>query len=203
MSSAIRFIIKWGVRALTALLFIIGVTDIPTFIAGQVQFFQSLGGETLIRVMAVLLASILGLVAIGPERIEASAKWASAHWPGRSGDEKLRQRCRHLSEEIYEYVADRRRGDPAFRNWLDRPSTRTEEEAKRQWIREREDQDRYATETMVRYAQKYEAESLALFDAAARRGWVDPEERWRFECPTNPTGIQLVAQRLGAIGHRV
>ena len=52
---------------------------------------------------------------------------------------------------------------------------------------------------MSRYLN-HQGEALSLFDAAEKKGWVDRPERWRFEHPTNPLGVEHIAQLLATWG---
>lgn len=171
------------------LLFIVIVTDIPGFITEQVRFLQSLGGETLIRGIVVVLAFLLGLIAVGPERIEVFARWVASHWPGQSKDEQLRSRCRQLSAEIYQFMSDRDRDDRTHEMWYENTGAETEDEARKNWAREGIERDRHFTTTMSRYRERFEGRALALFDAAEQRGWIASGERFRFENPTNTHGF--------------
>jgi hypothetical protein len=112
----------------------------------------------------------------------------------------LAGRAHALSRELYDFLAERRRDDPTLKLHL-RSSSVSEEERHQRWIESTVSTMEFYTETMNRYGQRFEARALAIFDAAAKAGLADPRKRVEFEHPTNPLGIQRIAQRLGTIGH--
>ena len=118
------------------------------------------------------------------------------------GDEELRRRCRELSVEIYQFMADRDRDDPADELWHAQRRAATEEERDRLFERQSNQSSRHFHDTMHRYRERYETEALTLFDRAQERGWVQAGKRSWFETPTNTHGIYTVAQILGTIGRR-
>jgi hypothetical protein len=131
------------------------------------------------------------------------AAWA-LDWFLHQRDARLRERCRRLSDEIMQFLSDRRRDDPgSIPHWFGLSATATEEEKTRAFNDSTAKSMRYSTETISRYNERYLARSLALFDDLAERNLAPTANRMYFEHPTNPLGIEEVARTLGAIGHRM
>lgn len=113
----------------------------------------------------------------------------------------LRLACKEHSQAVYEFLGDRQRDDPGHvPHWHGLPHDAGEKEKHEAFQEHGEKLMRYSTETMTRYNQRFAARSLALFDRAAEFGWVGEKERFRFEHPTNPLGIEEIARTLGVIG---
>jgi hypothetical protein len=55
----------------------------------------------------------------------------------------------------------------------------------------------HMTEYMSRYLVEWSAEALALFEDFRDREMASEQDRWCFEHPTNPLGLEYVANRLG------
>jgi hypothetical protein len=114
---------------------------------------------------------------------------------------ELASRAQALSRELYDFLAERRRDDRTLESHL-RSSGTTGQERHQRWIEYTTSSQAFSTETMSRYGQRYAAHALAIFDAAAEAGLADLADRWCFMYPTNPLGIEHVAQGLGVIGHK-
>jgi hypothetical protein len=54
---------------------------------------------------------------------------------------------------------------------------------------------------MNHYNTRFSSRALAIFYELQGFGLVDAEERFLVQHPTNPNGIEHVAQVLGTIGH--
>lgn len=117
-----------------------------------------------------------------------------------SPDPKLARRAHALSQELLEFLAERRRGERVVEKWGLRPPGVSDEE----WYRRRDEDMRraeaFSDETTSRYSQRYAVRALAIFDAAAQAGLLDPRMRGRFEHATNRLVIEHIAQQLGLIG---
>ena len=119
----------------------------------------------------------------------------------RTDARELASRAHALSRELYDFLAERRRDDRTVESHL-RSSGAPDDQRHQRWIEESISSQAFFTETMSRYGQRYTARALAIFDTATETGLADPKDRWRFEHPTNPLGIEHIAQQLGVIGHK-
>ena len=115
---------------------------------------------------------------------------------------ELARRAHALTQELFAFLAERQRGARALEEWLLRPPGVSDEE----WYRRRcEDMRRdhaFSDETVSLYNQRYAVRALAIFDAAAEAGLVDPRIRGRFEHVTSRPVIEHIAQQLGTMGHK-
>jgi hypothetical protein len=120
-------------------------------------------------------------------------------WVPQPNDEDLAQRCCELSAEIFEFYKSQREnlvktlqsGHGAFFLKGSEKSEWRSEETERQekWM-------------VDRYSEQFGGPVSALCDDIETRGWCTPEERNRFENPTEPQDIRYAAQRLNAICRR-
>jgi hypothetical protein len=60
-----------------------------------------------------------------------------------------------------------------------------------------------STRIMDRYRERFENDIVGLVEVLMGRGIHDPELERRYQHPTNPLGIQSVAQRLSAVSRRL
>ena len=129
------------------------------------------------------------------------AIWAEA--PEKTGGGKRRLRKRALAAErgIRGLLAEHKRNDPGRSpHWTTTPdwhSLSEEERTKHFWAEAQKSSD-HSNELMIQYGQSYASEALALCEQFEQRGVADAQERFRFEHPTNPLGVEHVALCLGA-----
>lgn len=103
----------------------------------------------------------------------------------------LQRECRHLSQEILQFLSDRQRAEP------DLPSS------KRDWHKRTNESIRCHQETVSLYHQRFGARVIALYETLKEIGHSDSELDFFYEHPTNALGIREVGQRLGALGERL
>lgn len=102
----------------------------------------------------------------------------------------LKQRAIRLSNEILEFVADRERSNP--------PLPRIET-----WERDVDISTRFSIETMSQFSTKFGARLIATRNELAEQGLTDRELDSLYTHPTNPIGIRIVAERLGALAEKL
>jgi|ERR1700682_789866 len=116
-------------------------------------------------------------------------------------DADLRRRCRQLGQQIAFFAANRSNGDPGhIPPWQELPDNASEEQKQQAFSQHNQTVIQYMFETMSQYKVQFMGPSLALFEELLARGWVTDAERWRFEYPTNPLGVDEVARTLQRIG---
>lgn len=128
------------------------------------------------------------------ERLRAEIE----EFSGESDEAQLKQRCRQLSEELFQFMEERDADDPS----------KHPERHPGFWNRST-NQGRHDTETRTRYTERFGGQVGATLDAAQERGWIARPERKALEdnikaALKSPTvRIREMAQRLAAIGHRL
>lgn len=71
MQSLLALVLRGAVAIMGALVFWSGVWGVPQWIADRAAFFDALNTEWRIRVLALLCGTLLGLVALGPARLQS------------------------------------------------------------------------------------------------------------------------------------
>jgi len=110
----------------------------------------------------------------------------AAHVPEAS----LKRRGLTLSDEILRFLLDRQRDAVP----LPRMGT---------WEQDAGAMIAYSEGTMALYSQRFGARVIAMRNELADAGLTDPELDQFYEHPTNPIGIRIVAERLGALAERL
>lgn len=114
----------------------------------------------------------------------------------------LKRRAHELSKRIFRFLSERAVHDPSKQ--LFSPSTiRVGETTEQGFQRRQQDIVSYMHETMNLYDEQFAAEVVAMRDELKRNGLESPELDARYEHPTNPLGIRVVAERLGALADRL
>jgi len=108
-------------------------------------------------------------------------------------NENLRQRCRELSVELFEFYRREQKDLNKRLRW-----TNLAEEPDRSQIRRGHTTD-HNIQTMDRYGEQLGSDVFALSRDLAQGGWITPQDRDRFENPEKPKDIQDIALRLRAI----
>ena len=103
----------------------------------------------------------------------------------RKGDD-LKTRAALLSAQILRFIADRERESPSL------PRRET-------WSRDVDVMIRYSQETLALYSQRFGARVIALRNELAERGFADQQLDRFYEHPTNPIGMRIVGDRIGAL----
>lgn len=109
-------------------------------------------------------------------------------------DEDLRQRCRKLSVELFEFY---RQEQEDLKRRL-RYTVLTRKLSDGSQIR-REATDRHDKQTMDKYGEQFGSDVLALSNDLARGDWISLEDQKKLRNPTKPQDIQYIAQCLRAI----
>jgi len=102
----------------------------------------------------------------------------------------LKERIVRLSADILSFLTQRQAGEP--------PLPRRET-----WNQDVQDDIRYMQQTMAIYSQTYAPKVIAFHDELASKGLTDNELDSFYQNPTNPTGIRIVAEHLGALAERL
>jgi hypothetical protein len=139
------------------------------------------------------LVTALGLYAI----LAGSLGW---WYPGRKkldGKDQISSDAAKLAQEIVGFHAEERRRENPFRMSM---SSQSETERHIQWQYETDRMLRESSDFMGNYASRFSIRSLNVYDAATAAGLADGKERSDLEHPTNPLGVEHVAQILGRIG---
>ena len=61
----------------------------------------------------------------------------------------------------------------------------------------------YSTQTMALYSRRFGARVIAMRNELAVEGFRDDELDGSYKHPTNPIGIRIVAESLGALAHQL
>ena len=102
----------------------------------------------------------------------------------------LKHRALALADEILRFLLVRQSSEPP----LPTPAT---------WKADADRMLDYSRETMGLYSQKFGARALALREQLAKAGFKDTELDDYIEHPTNPIGIRIVGERIGALGEQL
>lgn len=106
------------------------------------------------------------------------------------GAQDLKTRALLLSAEILRFLAERQQQEPP----MPRPET---------WNNDVDAMIRFHRETMSLYSQRFASRVIAFRDAFAQGGLVDRELDSFYEHPTNPIGIRIVGERIGALAEKL
>jgi hypothetical protein len=98
----------------------------------------------------------------------------------------LKQRALTLSDEVLRFLLDRRAHEPPM------PERAT-------WHRDTKAMIGYVGETMARYSLRFASRVIATRNELVAAGLSDPELDSFYEHPTNPIGVRIVAERIGAL----
>jgi hypothetical protein len=121
--------------------------------------------------------------------------------PDPKADADLRRRARQLGQQIAYFAANRRSNDPgSIPHWHGLPVDASEDQKTQAFNRHTQALLGHSTETQNQYNVQFMGPALALFDELEKRGWLDQQQRFRFEHPTNQLGIEEVARTLQRIG---
>lgn len=104
--------------------------------------------------------------------------------------ESLKERVKALSTSMLRFLLERAQGEPSM------PRRET-------WSDDVERQIKYSRETMRLYSLSFGSRVIASRNALAEHGLVDTQLDQLYEFPTNPIGIQIVGERLGALTERL
>jgi hypothetical protein len=102
----------------------------------------------------------------------------------------LKHRALALADEILRFLLVRQSSEPP----LPTPAT---------WKADTDMMLDYSKETMGLYSQKFGARALALWRQLSEAGFKDRELDRFIEHPTNPIGIRIVGERLGALAEQM
>jgi len=181
------------------LTFIIGgaaATVLTTLLVFVMSFIDwVLGIPLFFRVMFFASVFVLSFALTNHARQRLPGWWARR---GRITDEELKERCLKLSQEIYEFVGDRDKGEPG--NRYSRAIQRARDDEERQRLHDEYSKETldYSDETRHRYEQKFATEMAWVAEGLERRGWLDSGEAWKLQHVTNKMQMRDVARVLGA-----
>ena len=184
---------------------------LPEDISKQVAVLLQLFGTGWLPIVAMLLLGItLFAVGLGPDRLEAWVRWVSKHRATRPksddgqeaqpqilrtlNDEALKQRCRELSDKLFEFY---RQEQEDLKNRL-RYTVLTRKLSDGSQIR-REATASHDKQTMDKYGEQFGSDVLALSNDLARGNWISLEDQKKLRNPKKPQDIQYIAQCLRAI----
>lgn len=102
----------------------------------------------------------------------------------------LKERAVHLSADILSFLTQRRAGEPPL------PKRET-------WDQDVQASIRYSQQTMSIYSETFGAKVIAIHDELASKGITDKELDSFYEHPTNPIGIRIVGEHIGALAERL
>lgn len=103
---------------------------------------------------------------------------------------ELKRQATKLSAEILQFLTDRQVGEPP----IPRPST---------WEQDMQAQIKYMQQTIAFYSQMFAPRVIAMHDELAKQGFRDGQLENFYEHPTNPIGIRIVGERIGALAERI
>ncbi len=186
------------------MLFITGLLGLPEDVATQVAFLSSLGGELLIRLLAIVLAFAIALIWIGPTRVQEWRTWASAWFasppqappaapepqgaapvvPGPAPELPRSQpepaASQHGDEGLKQRCIDL--SNQLFRFLKERSNYDPQNTT---WLVDATDQQlnefshestRYMSETINLFDERFAGPVMTLLNALKQRGWWNPEE---------------------------
>lgn len=102
----------------------------------------------------------------------------------------LKERGQNLSKEILEFLADRERSEPRSPH----PET---------WNLDTELMRRHSRETMNQYSIKFASHVIAIRNELTSVNLKDEDLNRFYEHPTNPIGIRIVGERIGALSEKL
>jgi len=102
----------------------------------------------------------------------------------------LKHKAISLSDDILRFLVVRQAGEPP----LPRPAT---------WHEDADAMTRYSGETRNVYSQKFGSKVIATYNMLSDAGLRDSELDRFYEHPTNPIGMRIVAERIGALAERL
>jgi len=105
-------------------------------------------------------------------------------------EDSLKKDIQHLSTEILNFIADRKRNEPQLPK-------------KDSWQRDTELMIKYSQETMNQYSIKFAVRVISARNSLFSRGLFDEELDKFYEHPTNLIGIRIVGERLGALSEKL
>jgi uncharacterized protein YdcH (DUF465 family) len=112
----------------------------------------------------------------------------------------LKHRALALSDEILRFLVDRQAHEPAL---LVEATPALRLPALATWSRDTAAALGYMGETMTRYSREFAPRVIASREEFAKQSVTDPEFDRYYEHPTNPIGIRIVGERLGALAERL
>ena len=125
-----------------------------------------------------------------PEKTMVGPKTDTDHPQIIDDADPLKQNVKNLSSEILNFLVDRRRNEPQLLK-------------KDTWHRDTEFMIKYSQETMNQYSIKFAARVLSARESLFSRGLHDEELDRFYKHPTNPIGIRIVGEHLGALAERL
>jgi hypothetical protein len=125
-------------------------------------------------------------------RVETSLANVTNQLAGVRGapETSLKRRALQLSADILQFISERNHNEPP----LPGPAT---------WKEDTDRLIRYSRETMDLYSQQFGARVIATRNELAGRGLNDAELDRFYEHPTNPIGVRIVGERIGALAIRL
>lgn len=109
---------------------------------------------------------------------------------GASPNLELKLAATKLSAEILQFLTDRQAGEPP----LPRANT---------WDQDTQALIRYMEQTVSLESQLFGSRIIAIHDELAKQGLRDGQLDSFYEHPTNPIGIRIVGERIGALAERI
>jgi hypothetical protein len=104
--------------------------------------------------------------------------------------ESLKQRALRLSNEVLRFLVERQANEV--------PLPRAET-----WDRDTQAMIGYMQQTMALYSERFGARVIAIRNELATEGLRDQELDRFYEHPTNPIGIRIVGERIGALAQQL
>lgn len=168
---------RWAWNAVNALFILIGIGGIPSAFIQWGSWLQALDQNR--ARWLFLIAGVIGLLIVNRSRA-----------PRADSRSAIRNRALALSGEILRFLTERLGSEPSPPH----PGT---------WERDTDSMMRYSGQTMRLFSEKFGAKIIAMRNALAQKGLTDKELDSHYEHPTNPIGIRIVGERLGALAHQM
>lgn len=174
-------------------------TDIVGLIYDSASVVISLGWEGFFRALVFAVGILFGLAALGPALLQRWAETGYTLWTGQPSRSELKRRCCQLSDELYQFFAERERAylpikRQADEHWQKMVSAQTEEERLYYWNKHSQEGSGFYEETMSLYVERFEGRAIILFDTLAQRGWAEPRYRSRFSRPITTFDLRDIAE---------
>ena len=113
----------------------------------------------------------------------------------------LADRAQGLHDDLYEFIAQRRREDPHLM-LLTQGGFLEPQDRRRQGHEAAAMSIIYNRETMIHYSRQFAGRASAIYYEALEAGLVGEDFRGMIEAPTNMFGLEIVAQEMGAIAQK-
>jgi hypothetical protein len=140
-----------------------------------------------------------GLAVVGVASVIVIVLDVRAH----NGVADLQAKCEQISADLFQFLADRAADDNWVPHWEGLPRNASAKRKNEAFEKSIESRRKYHAETMNRYDVRFAAKALDTANRLMERDMLPSEERFWFEHPTSPLGIEHVAQGLGVAAEQL